>query len=109
MSTWEMSGKYVGNCSCLLICPCPIDGVPTGPKGECRSVNVFHIASGNVTAAGETVSAFSTVCTTPERTFAVAGMGRSAAVAGNAAPSCAAVAGTAATMVRCRRGALLFK
>lgn len=46
--SWEMSGKYVGNCSCQLICPCPVDGVPTGPNGECRGVNVFHIASGKL-------------------------------------------------------------
>ncbi len=45
--SWEMSGKYVGNCSCQLICPCPVDGVPTGANGECRGVNVFHVASGN--------------------------------------------------------------
>jgi hypothetical protein len=48
MSTWVMSGKYVGNCTCQLICPCPVDGTPTGPNGECRGLNVFHIASGNL-------------------------------------------------------------
>ena len=46
--SWEMSGKYVGNCNCQLICPCPVDGLPTGPNGECRGVNVFHIASGKL-------------------------------------------------------------
>ncbi|MBT2513447.1 DUF1326 domain-containing protein [Arthrobacter sp. ISL-30] len=46
--SWEMSGKYVGNCTCSLICPCPIDTQPTGPNGECRSLNVFHIAEGNL-------------------------------------------------------------
>lgn len=45
--SWEMSGKYVASCSCPLICPCPVDGPPTGPDGECRGVAVFHIASGN--------------------------------------------------------------
>ncbi|MBO1268870.1 DUF1326 domain-containing protein [Arthrobacter cavernae] len=44
--SWEMSGKYVANCSCSLICPCPVDSPPTGPNGECRGVGVFHIASG---------------------------------------------------------------
>jgi hypothetical protein len=43
-----MSGTYVGNCNCQLICPCPIDGVPTGRDGQCRGVNVFHIASGRL-------------------------------------------------------------
>nr|WP_245827960.1 DUF1326 domain-containing protein [Sinomonas mesophila] len=42
-----MSGKYVQSCSCSLICPCPYDGPPTGPNGECRGVALFHIASGN--------------------------------------------------------------
>lgn len=46
--SWEISGTYVANCSCALICPCPVDGVPTGPDGECRGVNVFHIAKGNL-------------------------------------------------------------
>ena len=45
---WEMSGTYVGNCTCQLICPCPVDGMPTGPDGECRGLNVFHIAKGNL-------------------------------------------------------------
>lgn len=48
MSTWEISGKYVSNCSCQLICPCPVDAVPTSPNGECRGVAVFHVAVGNL-------------------------------------------------------------
>lgn len=44
---WEMSGTYVANCNCQLICPCPVDSPPTGPNGECRGVAVFHVASGN--------------------------------------------------------------
>jgi hypothetical protein len=46
--SWEMSGTYVGNCTCQLICPCPVDGTPTGADGECRGLNVFHIAKGNL-------------------------------------------------------------
>lgn len=46
--SWEMTGKYVGNCNCQLICPCPIDGPPTGPNGECRGVNVFQVANGKL-------------------------------------------------------------
>jgi len=46
--TWEMSGTYVANCNCQLICPCPVDGPPTGADGECRGVAVFHVASGNL-------------------------------------------------------------
>lgn len=39
--------RYVGNCSCPLICPCPVDGTPTGADGECCGLNVFRIAKGN--------------------------------------------------------------
>lgn len=46
--SWEMSGKYVVSCNCALICPCAVDGPPTGPNGECRGVAVFHIASGKL-------------------------------------------------------------
>jgi hypothetical protein len=47
---WRISGTYVANCSCNLICPCPVDGPPTSPDGECRGVAVFHIADGNLDA-----------------------------------------------------------
>lgn len=43
---WKISGTYVANCSCNLICPCPVDGPPTGPNGECRGNLVFDIAEG---------------------------------------------------------------
>ena len=46
--SWEMTGKYAATCNCQLICPCPIDGPPTGPNGECRGVAVFQISSGNL-------------------------------------------------------------
>jgi hypothetical protein len=45
---WRISGTYVANCSCNLICPCPVDGPPTSEDGECRGVGVFHIAEGNL-------------------------------------------------------------
>ena len=46
--SWELSGKYVANCNCQLVCPCPVDGPPTGPNGECRGAAVFHVASGRL-------------------------------------------------------------
>ena len=46
--SWEISGKYVANCDCQLICPCAVDGPPTGQNGECRGAAVFHIASGRL-------------------------------------------------------------
>jgi hypothetical protein len=45
---WTMSGTYVANCSCQLICACPVDGPPSGPDGQCRGVAVFHIARGDL-------------------------------------------------------------
>ena len=45
---WRISGTYIANCSCNLICPCPVDGPPTSPDGQCRGVAVFHVAEGNL-------------------------------------------------------------
>ncbi len=49
--SWRIAGTYVASCSCNLICPCPTDGPPTGPDGQCRGVAVFHIAEGNLDGA----------------------------------------------------------
>ena len=46
--SWRISGTYVASCSCNLICPCPTDGPPTSPDGQCRGVAVFHIAEGEL-------------------------------------------------------------
>jgi len=45
---WRISGTYVANCSCNLICPCPVDGPPTSDDGQCRGQLVFHIAEGRL-------------------------------------------------------------
>jgi hypothetical protein len=45
---WQMSGTYVANCSCQLLCPCPVDAPPTGPDGQCRGLAVFHVREGNL-------------------------------------------------------------
>jgi hypothetical protein len=45
---WRIAGSYVGSCSCNLICPCPVDGVPTGPDGECKGFLVFSVKEGNL-------------------------------------------------------------
>jgi hypothetical protein len=44
---WKISGTYVANCNCNLICPCPVDGPPTSEDGQCRGHLVFHIEKGN--------------------------------------------------------------
>lgn len=45
---WKISGSYLANCSCNLVCPCPVDGPPTSPNGECHGHLVFSIADGNL-------------------------------------------------------------
>lgn len=50
MSSWEISGTYVVNCNCQLICPCAVDGPPTGPNNECTIAALFHVANGNFDA-----------------------------------------------------------
>jgi hypothetical protein len=43
---WKISGTYLANCNCNLICPCPIDGPPTSEDGQCRGHGVFQIKEG---------------------------------------------------------------
>jgi len=45
---WRLSGSYAASCSCNLICPCPVDGTPTGPDGECKGFLVFSVKDGNL-------------------------------------------------------------
>lgn len=43
---WRVKGNYIGTCSCSLICPCAVDGPPTGPDGKCHGMAVWHVAEG---------------------------------------------------------------
>jgi hypothetical protein len=45
---WKISGTYLANCSCNLICPCPVDGPPTSADGQCHGHLVFQIADGKL-------------------------------------------------------------
>ena len=45
---YRLSGTYVGHCDCQLICPCAMDGPPTGRDGQCRGLLVFGIEDGNL-------------------------------------------------------------
>ena len=45
---WRIAGAYAASCSCNVICPCPVDGVPTGPDGECKGFLVFSVKEGNL-------------------------------------------------------------
>jgi hypothetical protein len=45
---YTISGTYVVNCHCRLVCPCPVDGKPTGPGDMCLGAGVFQIKQGNL-------------------------------------------------------------
>lgn len=45
---WRLKGTYIGTCSCSLICPCAMDGPPTGPGGVCRGAAVWHVDEGEM-------------------------------------------------------------
>ena len=45
---YRLSGTYVGHCDCQLICPCAMDGPPTGRDGQCHGLLVFGIKEGNL-------------------------------------------------------------
>ncbi|MFG3495715.1 DUF1326 domain-containing protein [Streptomyces sp. NPDC047928] len=48
--TWSISGRYVAGCSCVLVCGCPVDGMPRNAQGdeECRGVTGFHVEDGRL-------------------------------------------------------------
>jgi len=45
---YTIKGTYVAACDCAGICPCPVDGVPTGDNNECRGALVFGIKDGSL-------------------------------------------------------------
>ena len=45
---YRLSGTYVGHCDCQQLCPCAVDGPPTGRDGQCRGLLVFGIKDGNL-------------------------------------------------------------
>jgi hypothetical protein len=45
---YRIAGDYMAACNCRLICPCPVDGPPTGDGDECRGVLVFAIREGSL-------------------------------------------------------------
>jgi hypothetical protein len=45
---YRLSGTYVGHCDCQQVCPCAVDGPPTGRDGQCRGLLVFGISDGNL-------------------------------------------------------------
>jgi hypothetical protein len=45
---YRIAGTYVAVCDCAGICPCPVDGAPTGDNGECLGSLVFDIKEGDL-------------------------------------------------------------
>ena len=45
---YTIAGSYVASCDCRLLCPCPVDGTPTGPNDECHGAAAFRIDRGNL-------------------------------------------------------------
>jgi hypothetical protein len=45
---YTIAGTYVAACDCKLLCPCPVDGPPTGKNDECHGVFAFRIDQGSL-------------------------------------------------------------
>jgi hypothetical protein len=45
---YRIAGTYTAVCDCRNICPCPVDGTPTGPNDQCMGVAIFSIADGDL-------------------------------------------------------------
>jgi hypothetical protein len=45
---YRLSGTYLGHCDCQQVCPCAVDGPPTGRDGQCHGLLVFGIRDGNL-------------------------------------------------------------
>jgi len=43
----RIKGEWLATCSCQILCPCPVDGPPSGKDGHCRGSGVFHITEGD--------------------------------------------------------------
>jgi hypothetical protein len=46
--SYTIKGTYGAVCNCRMICPCPIDGLPTGDGDECNGVLIFDVRQGNL-------------------------------------------------------------
>jgi hypothetical protein len=45
---YRLTGTYIGQCDCQLICPCAMDGPPTGRDGQCHGLLVYNVRDGNL-------------------------------------------------------------
>jgi hypothetical protein len=45
---YRLAGTYVAHCDCRQLCPCAVDGPPTGRDGQCHGLLVHDVAQGNL-------------------------------------------------------------
>lgn len=45
---YRLAGTYVGHCDCKQVCPCAVDGPPTGRDDQCRGLLVHEVRDGNL-------------------------------------------------------------
>src|SRR5438105_1881283 len=45
---YTISGTYLAACDCRLLCPCPVDGTPTGPEDQCHGAAAVRIDRGSL-------------------------------------------------------------
>lgn len=45
---YRLAGNYVAHCDCKQLCPCNVDGEPTGRDGHCHGLLVHEVTDGNL-------------------------------------------------------------
>lgn len=45
---YRLAGSYVAHCDCRQLCPCNVDGKPTGRDGQCHGLLVHEVTDGNL-------------------------------------------------------------
>jgi hypothetical protein len=45
---YRLAGTYVAHCDCQQVCPCAVDGPPTGQDGQCHGLLVHQVTDGNL-------------------------------------------------------------
>ena len=45
---YTLKGTYELACNCRVLCPCNVDGVPTGEGDQCHGISVYEVREGNL-------------------------------------------------------------
>jgi hypothetical protein len=46
--SYTLKGTYVAHCDCQQVCPCAVDGPPTGRDGQCHGLLVHNVREGDL-------------------------------------------------------------